>query len=160
VFCLSFQSCADFPSQSCAVFPSQSCAVFPSQSFAVFSSQSCAVFPSRQSPLQLRSAPPSPPQYDRDGSREGMGDILTAMTVHPSHSRPAASPAMSTHLFGVYRQCVERDVWARIQLESRGGVEEVTFSCSETTVFPQRRQRSAHLMQGGNSTTERGERLS
>jgi hypothetical protein len=41
------------------------------------------------------------------------------MTVHPSHSRPATSPAMSTRLLGVYRQCVERGIWARIQLESR-----------------------------------------
>jgi hypothetical protein len=55
------------------------------------------------------------------------------MTVHPPHSKPAASPATSTHLLGVYRQCVERGIWARIQLESRGGVEEVTFWCSETT---------------------------
>jgi hypothetical protein len=45
---------------------------------------------------------------------------------------------MSTRLLGVYRQCVERGIWARIQLESRGGVEEVTFSCSETAVFPKK----------------------
>jgi hypothetical protein len=54
------------------------------------------------------------------------------MTIHPPHSKPAASPATSTYLLGVYRQCVERGIWARIQLESRGGVEEVTFWCSET----------------------------
>jgi hypothetical protein len=35
---------------------------------------------------------------------------------------------MSTHLLGVYWLCVERDIWAMIQLESRGGVEEVTVS--------------------------------
>jgi hypothetical protein len=85
--------------------------------------------------------PPPPLQYDRKGSREGIGDILTAMSVHPSRSRPAASPAMSTCRLGVYRQCVERHIWARIQLESRGGVEEVTFSCRETTVFPKRTKR-------------------
>jgi hypothetical protein len=45
---------------------------------------------------------------------------------------------MSTRLLGVYRQCVERGIWARIQLETRGGVEEVTFSCSETAVFPKK----------------------
>jgi len=45
---------------------------------------------------------------------------------------------MSTRLLGVYRQCVERGIWARIQLETRGGVEEVTFSCSQTTVFPKK----------------------
>jgi hypothetical protein len=66
---------------------------------------------------------------------------LTAMTGHHSHSRPAASPAMSIRLLGVYWQCVERGVWARIQLESRGGVEEVTFSCRETTVFPKKPKR-------------------
>jgi hypothetical protein len=48
---------------------------------------------------------------------------------------------MSTHLLGVYRQCVERGIWARIQLESRGGVEEVTFSCRETAVFPKKTKR-------------------
>jgi hypothetical protein len=41
---------------------------------------------------------------------------------------------MSTRLLGVYQQCVEWGIWAKIQLESRGGVEEVTFSCRETTV--------------------------
>jgi hypothetical protein len=45
---------------------------------------------------------------------------------------------MSTRLLGVYRQCVERGIWAKIQLETRGGVEEVTFSCSETAVFPKK----------------------
>jgi hypothetical protein len=56
------------------------------------------------------------------------------MTIHPKPSKPAAaSPATSTRLLGVYRQCVERGIWPRIQLESRGGVEEVTFWCSETT---------------------------
>jgi hypothetical protein len=45
---------------------------------------------------------------------------------------------LSTRLLGVYRQCVERGIWARIQLETRGGVEEVTFSCSETAVFPKK----------------------
>jgi hypothetical protein len=45
---------------------------------------------------------------------------------------------MSTRLHGVNRQCVERGIWATIQLESRGGVEEVTFSCRETTVFPKK----------------------
>jgi hypothetical protein len=45
---------------------------------------------------------------------------------------------MSTRLLGVYRQCVERGIWARIQMESTGGVEEVTFSCTETTVFPKK----------------------
>ena len=63
---------------------------------------------------------------------------MTAMTVHTSHSRPAASPAMSTRLLGVYRQCVERGIWARIQLETRESIEEVTFSCSETSVFPKK----------------------
>jgi hypothetical protein len=108
-----------------------SCAVLP---------QSCAVLPPRQSPLQLNSAL-APLQYEREGSREGIGDILTAMTVHPSHSRPAASPAMSTHLLGVYWLCVERGIWAMIQLESRGGVEKVTFSCRETTVFQKKTKR-------------------
>jgi hypothetical protein len=71
----------------------------------------------------------------------GIGDILTAVTIHPSHSRPAASPAMSTRLLEVYQQCVERGIWARIQLESRGGVKEVTFSCRETTVFLKKTKR-------------------
>jgi hypothetical protein len=61
------------------------------------------------------------------------GGVLVSMTVHSPHSKPAASPATSTRLLGVYLQCVERGIWARIQLESRGGVEEVTFWCSETT---------------------------
>jgi hypothetical protein len=98
----------------------------------------CLSFKTVTPPAQLSSAPPSALQYDREGSREGIGDILTAMTIHPSHSRPAASPAMSTRLLGVYRQCVERGIWARIQLETRGGVEEVTFSCCETAVFPKK----------------------
>ncbi len=68
-------------------------------------------FLSSRSPLQLSSAPP-PPLY---------------------------SPAMSTRLLGVYLQCVERGIWARIQLESRGGVEKVKFSCIETAVFPKKR---------------------
>jgi hypothetical protein len=42
---------------------------------------------------------------------------------------------MSTRLLGVYRQCVEKGIWARIQLETRGGVEGVIFSFSETAVF-------------------------
>jgi hypothetical protein len=88
--------------------------------------QSCAVFLSRVL-SSLRDSPPCPSVLE--GVKVG---VLVSMTVHP-HSNPAASPATSTRLFGVYRQCVKKVIWARIQLESRGGVEEVTFWCNETT---------------------------
>jgi hypothetical protein len=64
---------------------------------------------------------------------------------------------MSTRLLGVYRQCVERGIWARIQLETRGGVEEVTFSCSETAVFPKKTKKRPPNARRQQYNTERRE---
>jgi hypothetical protein len=89
VCCPSFSRVLSFLSVMCRP-SSQSCAVLPHSRVLSFLSVMCC--PSSKTvtvPAQL-STPPL--QYDREGSWEGIGDILTAMTVHPSHSRPPCQP--------------------------------------------------------------------
>ena len=70
---------------------------------------------------------------------EGEGE----MTSPPAHSTwagvvkgqpppavsPGPSPPPSAHLLQLYKDCVARGTWARLIFETKGGEEELSFSC-------------------------------
>ncbi len=115
-------------------------------------------------PATLRPpAIPSPPP------RQGEGEMSTAtppghptwagvVKGKPPPSVPTSPSPPAAHLLQLYRDCVARGTWARLCFETKGGEEELSFSCRVGGAAPSRAATGASKKQGRPANERRRER--
>ena len=78
-------------------------------------------------------SPPPPPEGEGEMSMASPHAHSTWAGVvkgqPPPHVSPGPSPPPSARLLQLYKDCVARGTWARLIFETKGGEEELSFSC-------------------------------
>ena len=82
--------------------------------------------------LHTPAIPPSPPEREGEMSMASPPAHSTWAGVVKGQPPPVVSPGPSppaARLLQLYRDCVARGTWARLCFETKGGEEELSFSC-------------------------------